>query len=128
MRALPKIDKKMIEKYRFISSNSFKLQITLYEYKCFLDMTNGCFFGDCALTICLINGMPCNLPLFLNFIFVLAICMVAAPGVPGGAVMAALGPLASVLGFNADMEILNKLNEINKLYLRLLCKNIFHYT
>ena len=31
-------------------------------------------------------------------------------------------------GFNADMEILNKLNEINKLYLRLLCKNIFHYT
>ena len=60
----------------------------------------------CALTICLINGMPCNLPLFLNFIFVLAICMVAAPGVPGGAVMAGLGPLASVLGFNADMQAL----------------------
>ena len=32
--------------------------------------------------------------------------MVAAPGVPGGAVMAALGPLASVLGFNADMQAL----------------------
>ena len=60
----------------------------------------------CALTICLINGLPCNLPLFLNFIFVLAICMVAAPGVPGGAAMAALGPLASVLGFNADMQAL----------------------
>ena len=60
----------------------------------------------CALTICLINGLPCDLPLFLNFIFVLAICMVAAPGVPGGAVMAALGPLASVLGFNADMQAL----------------------
>ena len=60
----------------------------------------------CALTICLINGMPHDLPLFLNFIFVLAICMVAAPGVPGGAVMAALGPLASVLGFNADMQAL----------------------
>ncbi len=43
-------------------------------------------------------------PPLLNFIFVLAICMVAAPGVPGGAVMAALGPLASVLGFNADMQ------------------------
>ena len=27
-------------------------------------------------------------------------------GVPGGAVMAALGPLASVLGFNADMQAL----------------------
>lgn len=60
----------------------------------------------CALAICLINGMPYDLPLFLNFIFMLAICMVAAPGVPGGAVMAALGPLASVLGFNADMQAL----------------------
>lgn len=60
----------------------------------------------CALTICLINGMPCNLMLFLHFIFILAICMVAAPGVPGGAVMAALGPLASILGFDADMQAL----------------------
>lgn len=60
----------------------------------------------CALTICMLNGMPHDLPTFLNFIFVLSICMVAAPGVPGGAVMAALGPLASVLGFNADMQAL----------------------
>lgn len=61
---------------------------------------------SCALTICLLNGMPHDLPLFLNFIFVLSICMVAAPGVPGGAVMAALGPLASILDFNADMQAL----------------------
>lgn len=60
----------------------------------------------CALTICLLNGMPHNLSLFLNFILLLSICMVAAPGVPGGAVMAALGPLASVLGFGADMQAL----------------------
>lgn len=60
----------------------------------------------CALTICLLDGMPHNLPLFLNFILLLSICMVAAPGVPGGAVMAALGPLASVLGFSADMQAL----------------------
>lgn len=60
----------------------------------------------CALTICLLDGLPHNLPLFLNFIFVLSICMIAAPGVPGGAVMAALGPLASILGFNADMQAL----------------------
>ena len=26
------------------------------------------------LTICLVNGMPCSLPLFLHFILVLAIC------------------------------------------------------
>lgn len=60
----------------------------------------------CALTICMLNGMPHGLPLFLNFIFVLSVCMVAAPGVPGGAVIAALGPLASVLGFDADMQAL----------------------
>ena len=60
----------------------------------------------CALTICLVNGMPCSLPLFLHFILVLAICMVAAPGVPGGCVMAALAPLASILGFDADMQAL----------------------
>lgn len=60
----------------------------------------------CALTICMLNGMPHGLPLFLNFIFVLSVCMVAAPGVPGGAVMAALGPLASVLVFDADMQAL----------------------
>ncbi len=60
----------------------------------------------CALTVCLINGMPHDFPLFLNFMLLLAVCMVAGPGVPGGAIMAALGPLASVLGFNSDMQAL----------------------
>lgn len=60
----------------------------------------------CALTICLLNGMPHSPMLFMHFILILAICMVAAPGVPGGAVMAALGPLASILGFDADMQAL----------------------
>lgn len=60
----------------------------------------------CALTVCLMNGMPHDFPLFMNFMMLLAVCMVAGPGVPGGAVMAALGPLASVLGFNADMQAL----------------------
>lgn len=60
----------------------------------------------CALTVCLMNGMPHDFPLFLNFMLLLAVCMVAGPGVPGGAVMAALGPLASVLGFNSDMQAL----------------------
>ena len=55
----------------------------------------------CALTVCLINGMPHDFPLFLNFMMLLA-----GPGVPGGAIMAALGPLASVLGFNSDMQAL----------------------
>lgn len=37
----------------------------------------------CALTICLINGLPCNLPLFLNFIFVLAILYGGSSGSSG---------------------------------------------
>ena len=60
----------------------------------------------CALTVCLIGGLPHDLPLFLHFILLLAICMVAAPGVPGGAAMAALGPLAGVLGFTPEAQAL----------------------
>ncbi len=39
----------------------------------------------------------------IQFIIMLGVTMVAAPGVPGGAVMAALGLLQSVLGFNEIM-------------------------
>ena len=60
----------------------------------------------CALTVCLISGLPHDLPLFLHFILLLGVCMVAAPGVPGGAAMAALGPLAGVLGFDPDAQAL----------------------
>ena len=37
---------------------------------------------------------------------VLGITMVAAPGVPGGAIMAALGILQSMLGFNETLQAL----------------------
>ena len=60
----------------------------------------------CALTVCLIGGLPHDLPIFLHFIVLLAICMVAAPGVPGGAVMAALGPMAGILGFDPEAQAL----------------------
>jgi Na+/H+-dicarboxylate symporter len=60
----------------------------------------------CALTVCLISGLSHDLPLFLHFILLLGICMVAAPGVPGGAAMAALGPLAGVLGFTPEAQAL----------------------
>ena len=60
----------------------------------------------CALTVCLLNGIPYDFPLFLHFILLLAICMVAGPGVPGGAVMAALAPLSSVLGFGMEEQAL----------------------
>jgi Na+/H+-dicarboxylate symporter len=60
----------------------------------------------CALTISLMSGMPHSFSLFLNFVLLLAVCMVAAPGVPGGAIMAALGPLSSILGFGAQEQAL----------------------
>jgi len=60
----------------------------------------------CALTVCLINGLPHDLPLFIHFILLLGVCMIAAPGVPGGAAMAALGPLAGVLGFDPEAQAL----------------------
>lgn len=56
-----------------------------------------------AFATCIIYGLPHDPGLFLHFILVLSICMVAAPGVPGGAIMAALGILSSVLGFTPDM-------------------------
>ena len=36
----------------------------------------------------------------------LGIVMVAAPGVPGGCIMAALAPLASILGFDTEAQAL----------------------
>jgi Na+/H+-dicarboxylate symporter len=54
----------------------------------------------CALAIMVVNGMDVQLMDFLPFILALGVTMIAAPGVPGGAVMAALGLLQSMLGFN----------------------------
>ena len=44
--------------------------------------------------------------LFFGFILLLSIMMVASPGVPGGSIMAALAPLASVLGFDSEAQAL----------------------
>ncbi len=41
---------------------------------------------------------------YAGFILMLGITMIAAPGVPGGAIMAALGLLASMLGFDPSMQ------------------------
>lgn len=55
----------------------------------------------CALAIMMMQDMPYDFGLFFGFIAMLAVTMVAAPGIPGGAIMAALGVLQSILGFNA---------------------------
>lgn len=54
----------------------------------------------CALAIMLMEGMDYDVSMFSGFILMLGITMVAAPGVPGGAIMAALGLLSSILGFS----------------------------
>ncbi len=60
----------------------------------------------CALALMMMQGMPHDFAMFAGFIFLLGITMVAAPGVPGGAIMAALGVLQSVLGFDEQMQAL----------------------
>lgn len=54
----------------------------------------------CALAISMITGLEIPMETMVGFIFMLGITMVAAPGVPGGAIMAAIGVLQSILGFD----------------------------
>jgi len=60
----------------------------------------------CAMAIMYMSGMPVQFLEIGAFILMLAITMVAAPGVPGGAIMAALGLLQSMLGFNETLQAL----------------------
>jgi len=60
----------------------------------------------CAMAIMYMSGMPVQFMEMGAFILMLAITMVAAPGVPGGAIMAALGLLQSMLGFNETLQAL----------------------
>ncbi|MBU3143691.1 dicarboxylate/amino acid:cation symporter [Clostridium sp. CF012] len=61
---------------------------------------------SCSLAIMMLNGMNYSFGTFFGFILALGVTMVAAPGVPGGAVMAALGLLQSMLGFNEQLTSL----------------------
>lgn len=54
----------------------------------------------CALALMLTNGMHYDTMMFAGFVAMLGITIVAAPGVPGGAIMASLGLLSSMLGFS----------------------------
>lgn len=56
----------------------------------------------CALALMIMQGNPYDFWQFFGFICMLGITMVAAPGVPGGAIMASLGLLQSMLGFNQE--------------------------
>lgn len=60
----------------------------------------------CALALMIMQGMPYDFGMFAGFICMLGVTMVAAPGVPGGAIMAALGVLQSMLGFDQQAQAL----------------------
>ena len=61
---------------------------------------------SCALALMIMQGIPYSIEMFAGFICMLGITMVAAPGVPGGAIMAALGVLQSMLGFDDAAQAL----------------------
>lgn len=53
-----------------------------------------------AMAIIVMNGLSVSTSALVGFVFMLGIIMIAAPGVPGGAIMASVGLLASMLGFD----------------------------
>ena len=60
----------------------------------------------CAIALMLMQGNPVEFTHMAGFILMLGVVMVAAPGVPGGAIMAALGVLHSMLGFGDNEQAL----------------------
>ena len=52
-----------------------------------------------SIAVLFLSGQSIDVPVFVGFIFMLGVTMVAAPGVPGGAIVAASGLLTSMLGF-----------------------------
>lgn len=61
---------------------------------------------SCAVGVMLLTGEVPAFGSILPFILMLGVTMIAAPGVPGGAVMAAIGLLESMLGFDQTMVAL----------------------
>ena len=60
----------------------------------------------CAVALMLMHGSMPTVGVMVGFVMMLGVMMVAAPGVPGGAIMAALGVLQTMLGFDESMQAL----------------------
>ncbi|RLL47711.1 dicarboxylate/amino acid:cation symporter [Oceanobacillus piezotolerans] len=58
---------------------------------------------SCSLAVLFLQGHPSTFSSYMPFLLMLGVTMIAAPGVPGGAVMAAIGLLESMLGFDQMM-------------------------
>lgn len=60
----------------------------------------------CVLALMMMQGIPIDFVQMMGFICMLGVTMIAAPGVPGGAIMAAIGIIGSMLGFNVENQAL----------------------
>ncbi|MDO4763674.1 MAG: dicarboxylate/amino acid:cation symporter [Flavobacteriaceae bacterium] len=60
----------------------------------------------CTIALMIVQQIPFDFWGFTGFILMLGIAMVAAPGVPGGAIMAAIGIIGSMLGFDEKNQAL----------------------
>lgn len=60
----------------------------------------------CVIALMLMQGMPIDFAQMAGFIAMLGVTMIAAPGVPGGAIMAAIGIISSMLGFDLENQAL----------------------
>lgn len=58
------------------------------------------------MALMIMQGMAFDIGMFSHFIIMLGITIVAAPGIPGGAIMASLGLLSSILGFSEAQNAL----------------------
>lgn len=61
---------------------------------------------SCVVALMLMQGMPIDTLQMAGFVCMLGVTMIAAPGVPGGAIMAAIGVIASMLGFDTQNQAL----------------------
>lgn len=57
----------------------------------------------CSIAVMLVSGKTIDFISMIPFMMILGIMMVAAPGVPCGAILAASGILQSILGFDSSM-------------------------
>lgn len=61
----------------------------------------------CAVALMIMQSLPYDAGMFAGFICMIGVSIIAAPGVPGGAIMASLGLLASMLHFTeADQALM----------------------
>lgn len=59
-----------------------------------------------SLAVMMLYGMEIDPMVIFGFVLMLGVFMIAAPGVPGGAVMTALGLIESMLGFSPEQQAL----------------------